>query len=58
MDKIIKFADIEIQKQKFSKSLKKDFDSEPVYGEKHLKAKISFTIMKYQEKVLNLLVYH
>ena len=53
MDKIIKFADIEIQKQKFSKSLKKDFDSEPVYGEKHLKAKIKFYNGKINTKFHN-----
>ena len=52
--------------EKVKNSIKKGFDSKPVYNEKYLKAKIKsymekstqiFTIMKYQEKTLNLFVY-
>ena len=53
--------------KKVKNIIKKEFDSEPVYNEKNLKAKIKnpvmekskqiFTIIKYQKKVLNLFVY-
>ena len=52
--------------EKVKNSIRKEFDSKPVYNEKYLKAKIKsyngkstqiFTIIKYQEKVLNLFVY-
>ena len=53
--------------KKVKNIIKKEFDSEPVYNEKYLKAKIKnpvmekskqiFTIIKYQKKVLNLFVY-
>ena len=52
--------------QKVKNSIKKEFDSKPVYNEKYLKAKIksydgkiitNFRNNKYPEKVLNLFVY-
>ena len=52
--------------EKVKNSIRKEFDSKPVYNEKYLKAKIKsyngkstqiFTITKYQEKVLNLFIY-
>ena len=52
--------------KKFSNIIKKEFDGKPVYNEKYLKTKIKsciekstqiFTIMKYQKKALNVLVY-
>ena len=52
--------------EKVKNSIRKEFDSKPVYNEKYLKAKIKsyngkstqiFTIIKYQEKVLNLFIY-
>ena len=52
--------------EKVKNSIKKEFDSEPVYNEKYLKAKIKsyngkttqvFAIIKYQKKVLSLFVY-
>ena len=52
--------------EKVKNSLKKEFDSEPVYNKKYLKAKIKsyngkstqiFTKIKYQKIVLDLFVY-
>ena len=52
--------------EKFFKSIKKEFDSEPLYDEKYLKAKIksynekiniNFGNDKMQKKILNLFVY-
>ena len=52
--------------EKLKNVIKKEFDCEPVYNEKYLKAKIKsyngkitqvFAIIKYQKKVLNLFVY-
>ena len=50
---------------KVKNSIKKEFDSEPVYSKKYLKAKIilywknlqTFAIIKYLMKVLNLFIY-
>ena len=51
---------------KILKSIKKEFDSEPLYDEKYLKAKIksynekiniNFDNDKMQKKILNLFVY-
>ena len=56
---------IEIWK-KVKNSLKKEFDNEPVYYEKYLKAKIKSyngkstqiaTTIKYQKKILNIFAY-
>ena len=53
--------------EKVKISIKKKFDSEPVYSEKYLKAKIkcynrkisiNLHKIKYQKKVLSLFVYH
>ena len=53
-------------KKKIKNSLKKEFDSEPVYKEKYQKTKIksyngksvqNFPIIKYQKKLLNLFLY-
>ena len=47
-------------------SIKKEFDNEPVYNEKYIKAQIKscngkttqiFTILEYRKKVLNIFVY-
>ena len=55
----------EIQ-QKFKNGIRKEFDNKPIYNKKYLKDKIKsydeksrqiFTIIKYQEKFLNLFVY-
>ena len=52
--------------KKVSNSIKKGFDSGPVYNEKYLKTKKNFimekstqifTVPKYQKKVLNVFVY-
>ena len=52
--------------EKVKNSLKNEFDSEPVYNEKYLKAKITsyngkintnFHNKKYQKKVLNVFAY-
>ena len=52
--------------EKIFKSIKKEFDSEPLYDEKYLKAKIksynetiniNFGNDKMQKKILNLFVY-
>ena len=52
--------------EKILKSIKKEFDSEPLYDEKYLKAKIksynekiniNFGNDKMQKKILNLFVY-
>ena len=52
--------------EKVKNSIKKEFDSEPVYNEKDIKAKTNliipksrpiFTIINYQKKVLNFFVY-
>ena len=52
--------------EKVKISMKKEFDSEPVYNERYLKAKIRsyngkintiLIITKYQKKVLNAFVY-
>ena len=52
--------------EKILKSIKKEFDSEPLYDEKYLKAKIksynekiniNFDNDKMQKKILNLFVY-
>ena len=49
-----------------SKSIKKEFDSEFIYTEKHLKTKVNLitenwtkilTIIKYQKKILHLFFY-
>ena len=51
--------------KKFSNVIKNEFDSKPVYNEKYLKSKIKSyngkstqisTIIKYQEKILNVFV--
>ena len=48
------------------KSIKKKFDSEPVYNEKYLRTKIksykgkintNFTVIKYQKKALNVFFF-
>ena len=52
--------------EKVKNSIKKEFDSEPVFYDKYLKAKLKsfqgkstqiFMIMKYQREVLNLFAY-
>ena len=52
--------------EKVKNIIKKEFDSEPVYKEKYLKAKLNtitekltqiLTIIKYQKRILNLFVY-
>ena len=52
--------------EKVKNSIKKEFDSEPVYKEKYLKAKQNLvmekstqisTIIKHQKKVLSVFVY-
>ena len=52
--------------EKILKSIKKEFDSEPLYDEKYLKAKIksynekiniNFDNDKMQKKILNLFIY-
>ena len=53
--------------EKVSSIIKKEFDSKPVYNEKHLKTKAIyltmekstqiFAIIKYQKKALNVFIY-
>ena len=52
--------------EKVKNNIKKEFDSEPVYSKKNLKAKIKLyngkatqvsTIIKYQKKALNLFLH-
>ena len=52
--------------RKIKNNIENEFDSEPVYNEKYLRAKMKsynekltqiITIIKYQKKILNLCVY-
>ena len=63
---IIKFGKSCKNSKNVKNSIKKEFDSEPVYNEKYLKTKKYliiekrtqiFTIIKYQKNVLNLFVH-
>ena len=53
--------------EKVRNSIKKEFDSEPVYNEKYLRTKINsykekatqiFTVIKYQKKTLSVFFYY